>query len=177
LLEKLASARGVIFDVRGYLSDVGGQILPHLIDTPERDRWMHVAKVTGPFGQSAGWKSSGWDLEPASPRLAGKIVFLTDGRAIRNAESVMGYVADRRLGAIIGSTTAGTNGSVAFFNVPSGFWLEFTGMRVTRHDGRTQHYLAGTTPDIPVVPTIAGLRAGRDEVLERALALIRETVR
>jgi C-terminal processing protease CtpA/Prc len=89
----------------------------------------------------------------------------------------MGHVADRRLGAIIGSTTAGTNGSVAFFNVPSGFWLEFTGMRVTRHDGRTQHYLAGTTPDIPVVPTIAGLRAGRDEVLERALALIRETVR
>jgi hypothetical protein len=83
VLEKLASARGVVFDVRGYPGDAGARILPHLIDAPESDRWMHVAKLVGPFGQSAGWQSSGWDLKPVSPRLAGRIVFLTDGRAIQ----------------------------------------------------------------------------------------------
>ena len=79
---------------------------------------MHVAKIIGPFGQSAGWQSFGWNLKPNTPRLAGKIVFLTDGRAISYAESVMGYVADRKLGTIVGSTTAGTNGNIATFPVP-----------------------------------------------------------
>jgi hypothetical protein len=177
VLEKLASARGVVFDMRGYPTDAGAQILPHLIDGPEADRWMHVAKVAGPFGRSAGWQSFGWDLQPARPRLAGKIVFLTDGRAISYAESVMGYVADRRLGTIVGATTAGTNGNVASFVVPGGFRLGFTGMRVTGHDGRSQHHLIGVRPDVPIVPTLDGLRSGHDDVLEKARALIREPVR
>jgi len=86
----------------------------------------------------------------------------------------MGYVADLKLATIVGSTTAGTNGNgnVASFQVPGGFKIGFTGMRVTRHDGRTPFHLAGIVPDITVVPTLAGLREGRDEVLERALALV-----
>jgi hypothetical protein len=172
-IEKLASATGVIFDVRGYPTDAGAWILPHLIGAEEGDRWMHVAKITGPFGQSAGWQSFGWDLKPTRPRLSGKIVFLTDGRAISYAESVMGYVSGRTLGTVIGSTTAGTNGNIAMFSIPGGFNVIFTGMRVTAHDGQTPHHLVGITPDIPVTPTIAGLREGRDEVLERALAFIR----
>jgi hypothetical protein len=172
-IEKLASATGVIFDVRGYPTDSGAWILPHLIGAEEGDRWMHVAKIIGPFGQSAGWQNFGWDLKPARPRLSGKIVFLTDGHAISYAESVMGYVADRTLGTIIGSTTAGTNGTIAMFSIPGGFNVTFTGMRVTGHDGQTPHHLVGITPNIPVTPTIAGLREGRDELLERALAFIR----
>ena len=105
--------------------------------------------------------------------MAGKVVFLTDGRAISYAESVMGYVADRKLATIVGGTTAGANGNVVAFTVPGGFRLAFTGMRVTGHDGQTPHHLAGVKPDIPMAPTIAGLRAGRDEVLERAVSLIR----
>ena len=171
-LEKLASARGVVFDMRGYPTDAGAQMLPHLIDGPETDRWMHVAKVVGPFGRFAGWQSHGWDLQPARPRLTGKIVFLTDGRAISYAESVMGYVADRKLGTIVGATTAGTNGNVATFVVPSGFRLGFTGMRVTGHDGRSQHHLVGIKPDVPIAPTLEGLRSGRDEVLGKARAFI-----
>jgi C-terminal processing protease CtpA/Prc len=84
----------------------------------------------------------------------------------------MGYVADRKLGTIVGGTTAGTNGNVVRVELPGGFAVTFTGMRVTRHDGRTPYHLAGTRPDIPIAPTIAGLRAGRDEVLERALAFV-----
>jgi C-terminal processing protease CtpA/Prc len=136
---------------------------------------MHVSKIVGPFGTIDGWQSFGWDIQPASPRVTGRIVFLTDGRAISYAESVMGYVADRKLGTIVGGTTAGTNGNVASFAVPSGFVVAFTGMRVTGHDGRTPFHLVGVRPDVPVSPTLAGLRSGRDEPLERALALIRGT--
>lgn len=172
-LATLARARSVVFDLRGYPTETGAQILPYLVDAPEADRWMHVARITGPFGRTAGWESMGWNLQPAAPHVEGRRIFLTDGRAISYAESVMGYVGDRRLGTIVGSTTAGTNGNVAVFELPSGLRISFTAMRVTRHDGHTPHHLVGVRPDVPVEPTIAGLRAGRDEVLEQGLALAR----
>lgn len=172
-LETLSQARGFIFDMRGYPTDAGGQILPHLVDAPETDRWMYVANITGPFGQISGWNGFGWNLKPATPHLAGRRVFLTDNRAISYAESVMGYVADRKLATIIGGPTAGANGNVVSFEVPGGFTIPFTGMRVTRHDGQSQHHLVGVLPDIPLEPTLAGVRAGRDEILERAIATLR----
>lgn len=172
-LEAIANAGGVVFDLRGYPGDAGVGVLSHLATAPEADRWMHIAKIVGPFGQSAGWQSFGWDLAPASPRITGRVVFLTDGRAISYAESVMGYVADRKLGTIVGSTTAGTNGNVTSFVTPGGFAVGFTGMRVTRHDGRNPHHLVGIRPDVSVTPTVEGLRAGRDEVLERGIAALR----
>jgi C-terminal processing protease CtpA/Prc len=174
MLATLAAGKGVVFDLRGYPTDAGFPILAHLLESSEKDRWMHVARFTGPFGQNAGWESMGWDQTPKSPRLSGRIVFLTDGRAISYAESVMGYVRDRRLATIVGATTAGANGNVVSFDVPSGFAISFTGMKVTRHDGSSVFHLLGVEPDIPVAPTIAGLRSGRDEVLERGLAVIED---
>jgi C-terminal processing protease CtpA/Prc len=49
-------------------------------------------------------------------------------------------------------------------------------MRVLKHDG-SQHHLVGIQPTIPVTRSIAGVREGRDELLERALAAIRGEVR
>jgi hypothetical protein len=172
-LDDLAEARAVIFDVRGYPTDAGFGILPHLLSVPETDRWMHVAKIVGPFGRWAGWQSFGWDLKPVSPYIGGKVVFLIDGRAISYAESVMGYVADRELGTIVGSPTAGTNGNVASFKTPGGFSVRLTGMRVTRHDGTTPFHLRGITPDIAIASSIEDIRTERDPVLERGLAIAR----
>jgi peptidase S41-like protein len=173
-LHTLADGKGVVFDVRGYPTDSGARILPHLVATSERDRWMHIAKLVGPHGEAAAWHSVGWDLQPAAPHINGRVVFLTDGRAISYAESVMGYVADRKLGTIVGAPTAGANGNVVTFPVPGGFTIAFTGMRVTRHDGVSPHHLAGIQPDILLAPTIAAIRAGRDELLEKAIGIIEQ---
>lgn len=89
----------------------------------------------------------------------------------------MGHVRDDSLGSIIGAPTAGANGNVATFVVPGGFRVAFTGMRVTRHDGRTPIHIVGIQPDVIVQPTLAGFRLGRDEVLERALSILRSTAR
>lgn len=172
VLPRLAEARGVVVDLRGYPTDSGFQILPYLLAAPEADRWMQVARIVGPFGQLAGYDQFGWDLQPKAPKVGGRVVFLTDGRAISYAESVMGYVADRKLGTIVGAATAGANGNVARFVVPGGMTISFTGMRVTRHDGSSTFHLHGIQPDVPAAPTVAGVRAGRDEVLERGLAVI-----
>jgi C-terminal processing protease CtpA/Prc len=168
----LAAARGVIFDVRDYPKGTDG-VLAHLLAAPEAARWMHVAHVirpTAPGSAPPRWSSSGWDLMPAEPRIAGKVVFLTGPGAISYAESVMGYIEALHL-PIVGAATAGTNGNVRTVVLPSGAEISFTGMKVTRHDGSRSH-VQGIRPTVPVEPTLAGIRAGRDEVLERALALI-----
>jgi hypothetical protein len=171
-LPSLASATGLVFDVRGYPTDAGAFILRHLVDAPESARWMHVPNMVAPFGQADSWLSVGWNVQPATPHLGARRVFLTDGRAISYAESVMGYVGALKLGTIIGGATAGANGNVASAVLPGGFSMIFTGMRVTRHDGRAPFHLIGVLPDIALQPTLAGLRAGRDEVLERALQVL-----
>lgn len=175
MLETLAKARGVIFDMRGYPTDAGSTVLPHLMRAAEdaNDRWMHVPRFARPFGEVAEWQDLSWYLQPATPHIGGQRIFLTDGRAISYAESVMGYVRDYKLGTIIGGATAGANGNVAGFSVPGGFSIMFTGMRVTRHDGKTAYHTLGVSPDIPLEPTLAGIRAGRDELLARALEALR----
>ena len=85
----------------------------------------------------------------------------------------MGYVRDYKLGTIIGGTTAGANGNIANVSLRGGFVMTLTGMRVTQHDGKTPYHTMGVSPDIPMEPTLAGIRAGRDELLVRALAALR----
>ncbi len=168
----LAAARAVIVDLRGYPTDAGAALLPHLVDRAEHTRWMHVPLYLQPFGGIAGWSHFGWDVAPVPPHIGGRVIFLTDAMAISYAESVMGYIADLHLGTIVGSPTAGTNGNIVDIVTPGGYKITLTGMRVTGHDGVAQLHLVGVPPDVEVVPTIAGIRAGRDEVLERALELL-----
>jgi hypothetical protein len=52
--------------------------------------------------------------------------------------------------------------------LPGGVRVMFTGHDVRHADGR-QLQRVGILPHVEVRPTLAGLRAGRDEVLERAL--------
>ena len=81
----------------------------------------------------------------------------------------MGIVEHYDLGTIVGGTTAGANGNVNLINLPgSGFRITFTGMRVIKHDG-SQHHLVGIQPDVAIEPTLAGIREGRDEVLEKGV--------
>jgi uncharacterized protein (TIGR03437 family) len=113
-----------------------------------------------------------WVLRPAAPFLSARRVFLTDGRAISYAESVMGIVENYRLAEIVGSTTAGTNGNMNFINLPGGFSLGFTGMKVLKNDG-SQHHGVGIHATIPAGRTRKAIAEGRDEVLARGIEVVK----
>lgn len=172
VLDQLVGAQGVIFDLRGYPDDAAYELLGHLIDQPSQSaRWI-VPVVTRPDRENLAWQDlTRWQLVPVAPKLPKNIAFLTDGRAISYAESIMGIVEAYKLGAIVGATTAGTNGNVNPFEVPGGFSITWTGMRVLKHDG-SQHHGIGVAPTLPVHPTAKGIAEGRDEVLEAAIALL-----
>jgi len=132
---------------------------------------MHLPEYDTPFDRPVREVGLGWNLSPVAPRFPGKVLMLTDGRAISQAESVLGYFSDLHLATIIGSPNAGTNGDVQRFSTPSGYYISFTGLRVTRHDGVTPFHLRGVTPDVAIAPTLEDVRAGHDVVLERDLTL------
>ena len=114
-----------------------------------------------------------WGLSPSKPHLDAKIIFLIDGRAISYAESFMGFIEHYKLATIIGQPTAGTNGNVNPFQLPGGYYVSWTGMKVVKHDGNTHHGV-GIIPNIYVQKTIKGVMEGRDEFLEKALELTRK---
>lgn len=170
-LPKLEKARGIVFDLRGY-PKVSPAPLTHLTDTPLQSARWNVPILTAPdWTGEVGWNTDGrWTLQPAAPRLKGKIVFLTDGRAISYAESWMGIVEAYHLAEIVGETTAGTNGNINPFDLPGGYKVYWTGMKVLKHDG-SRHHGVGIAPTVPVARTIAGVVAGWDEQLDKAVAI------
>jgi hypothetical protein len=172
-LPELARAAGVVFDMRGY-PKAGWDWLRHLVRSPDRaKKWMLVPHIIRPdYERVTAFTEYSWNLMPAEPRISGQVVFLTGSGAISYAEAVLGIVEAYRLGAIVGTPTAGANGNINLFEVPGAFKIAFTGMKVTRLDGR-QHHLLGVQPTHPVRRTLAGIRAGRDEELEAALRLMR----
>jgi C-terminal processing protease CtpA/Prc len=171
-IPEIAEAPGVVFDLRGYPEHID-RIIDHLLPEAEDALWMHVPRIIEPGGEPVAWRHIGWHRRPREPAITGRVAFLISAEAISYAESILKYVEAHGLGRLVGERTAGTNGDIVRIDTLAGFYVVFTGMRVTRHDG-TPFHLEGVAPDIPVQPTIAGIRAGRDEVLEAGLAVVRE---
>jgi len=171
-MARLATATGVIFDLRGYPAG-NHAVLRHLLPSPDTSAaWMRVPEVIYPDRRLAGYRDAGWEMQPDTPHIGGRVAFITDGRAISYAESLMGLVEHYRLGAIVGQPTAGANGNVNPTPLPGGFLITWTGMRVVKHDG-SQHHLVGIRPTVPAMRTLRGVRDGRDELLEAALRVVR----
>ncbi len=172
LMPDLAKARGVMCDLRGYPNG-NHELIGHLLSAPDTStHWMAIPKTIYPDRKkSAGYEYKGWQVQPKQPRILGKVVFLTDGRAISYAESYMSFVEHYKLADIVGEPTAGTNGNVNPFTLPGGYRLTWTGMKVTKHDG-SRHHGVGIQPTMPVHRTIKGIREGKDEQLEAAINLI-----
>jgi len=172
-LADLSNARGVVFDVRGYPppSDLDLKFLGHFIDKPAVSAHCLTPVVESPNGGAATYLWQHTVFEPKAPRLKAKAAFMLDARAISYAESLLQMVENYKLGELVGQPTAGCNGALIFLNLPGGYVLTWTGMRVLKHDGSHVQGV-GVLPTIAVEPTVAGVRAGKDEVLERALAAV-----
>lgn len=169
-VERLAQAKGLIFDLRGY-PRISTRPLAHLTDkTLTSARW-NVPIVTRPDRQGMEFEFANWDVEPREPRFRARTAFLTDGRAISYAETYMGIVEHYKLAEIVGGPTAGTNGNINPFTLPGGYQIAWTGMKVLKQDG-SRHHGVGIQPTVPVSRTIRGVAEGRDEVLEKAIEIV-----
>ena len=121
-----------------------------------------------------GWlRSPGGDHQPdATLHYAKPVVLLTNARTYSAAEDfVVGFVSMHR-GKLVGETTGGSTGNPMLMKLPGGGMAFICTKDDSFPDGRVFEG-AGIAPDIRVSPTIVDIRAGRDPVLTRAVALLR----
>ncbi|MEL7271700.1 MAG: S41 family peptidase, partial [Bacteroidota bacterium] len=173
LLPELQKSKAIICDLRGY-PNANHKLISHFLkDKDTSVSWMQIPKCIYPDKKNIqGFEKLGWSLPTASPYLGDKqIVFITDGSAISYAESILAFVKGYDLGTIIGQPTAGANGNFNSFKLEGGISVNWTGMKVVKHNG-AQHHTIGVIPDVFLSKTIDGVKAGRDEFLEKAIELI-----
>ena len=164
-------AKGIICDVRGYPNS-NHQFISHLLSIKDTSTsWIRDPEFIYPDQEQVGYRRLGWGLVPLTPHFAAPVAFLIDGRAISYADSYMSFIEHYKLAAIVGEATAGTNGDINPFRLPGGYRLVWTGAKVVKHDG-SQHHGIGVIPTVPVKRTIAGVRAGKDEFLEKAIEVL-----
>jgi Peptidase family S41 len=72
---------------------------------------------------------------------------------------------------VIGSTTAGADGNVSGIYLPGGIFTMISGIGVFYPDG-TKTQRTGIKIDKIVKPTVEGIRAGKDELMEEAINII-----
>jgi C-terminal processing protease CtpA/Prc len=110
----------------------------------------------------------------ASNCYKGKVIILVNEMDLSSGEfSAMLLNASSANGTVISSQTAGADGGITQTVFPGGYIGQFTGGGVKYPNGRQTQGI-GMKIDIEVKPTIAGFRAGKDEVLLRAIEFIKK---
>lgn len=164
------NARGIVIDNRNYPADF-----------PIYEIGSHLSKEQKDFSRftRANPKNPGYfELDKFSLRAGGsrkayngKVAILINEVSLSSAEfHTMAFkVASRS--KVIGSQTAGADGNVSPFTLPGGIKTQITGIGCYYPDGGETQRI-GMKPDIEIRPTIEGIKAGKDEVLEKAIEWI-----
>lgn len=171
-IQELSEAKGVIFDVRGYPKWRNIEILKHLTHKTILGVTDGIPRIIYPDREKLNFDyQEPIEYQPSKPFFMGRIVFLTNGKALSYAENVMEMVQYYRLGTILGDKTAGTTGTINMCYLFGGLMTPWTGMRVLRQDGSLYNG-QGVTPDIRVHTSIKGIKNNQDELINYALQLI-----
>jgi C-terminal processing protease CtpA/Prc len=168
-VEQASATKGWIIDLRNYPSQFVVFALGSLfVDKPTPFARFTAGDLSNPGAFH--WTDT-ISLEPGTPHYGGKVIVLVDEVSQSQAEyTAMALRAAPRT-VIVGSTTAGADGNVSPFALPGGLSSMFSGLGVFYPDKAPTQRI-GIVPDVVAVPTIAGLRAGRDEVLEAGIRAI-----
>jgi C-terminal processing protease CtpA/Prc len=175
MFKELASTKALIFDMRGYPNGTAWPIAPrintkHAVYGAQFDKPL-VTRDNAEARQSVHFYQPLPKLPPGATLYTGKIIVLIDYRAISQSEHTCLFFEAAAGATFIGSPTQGTNGDVTMMRLPGGLRMSFTGEEPRHADGR-QLQRIGIVPTILARPTLAGLRDGKDEILDRALAFV-----
>jgi hypothetical protein len=168
-IQQAAATKGLIIDIRNYPSSFMVFALGSLlVDSATPFARFTVGDLSNPGAFHWGATES---LTPEKPHYAGKIVILVDETSMSQSEYTAMAFRSARGAMVVGSTTSGADGNVSPIALPGGLRAMISGIGVFYPD-KTPTQQIGIVPNVKVSPTVAGIRAGRDEVLEEALRQI-----
>ncbi len=168
----IRDAKGLIIDMRCYPADnyfidqISDKLLPE--PTPHAIFTQGSTVTPGRFIEQrvsmAGSKNSDY--------YRGMVVVIVNETTISNAEFTAMALRQAPKAVVIGSTTAAADGNITTTYLPGGIKTVFTGLGVYTPEGEETQRI-GIIPDIEIKPTIKGISQGRDELLEKAIEVIK----
>jgi C-terminal processing protease CtpA/Prc len=170
LWPSIQTTKGLIIDARNYPSDF-----------PIYDLSNYLMPKRIPFVKFSNGSLESPGLFTYTPSLTagkrnkqyykGKVVILVNEISQSSAEfHSMAYRVHPRA-VVLGSTTAGADGNVSRFVLPGGIITMISGIGVYDPNGAETQRI-GIVPTIPFTPTIQGIQAGKDELIEKAIEII-----
>lgn len=171
----IEGSRALILDMRGYPHGTGRAIARRLNVNHAASFATSYQQLAMPYEAGHGAQLAYGDRlfpEPG-PLYRGKVVMLIDEYTQSQAEHLALAVEAATPVTFIGTPSAGANGDLREVVLPGNVHVWYSGLEVRHADGR-QLQRIGVQPHILAAPSVAGLRAGRDEVLERARQLLRQ---
>lgn len=166
VMKAFKKTTAIIFDVRNYPNStmyqlswqLNSQRIPFVkFTTPDLSYpgYYHYTKIQHTGGRN-------------KDHYKGKVILLFNEYSQSHAEFTLMALKTAPNVVGIGSQTAGADGNVSTIIFPGNYKTYMTGIGVYYPDG-TETQRIGIVPDILVKPTIAGIKAGKDEVLERGI--------
>ncbi len=170
-MKKFRNYRGIIFDIRGYTKTVFYQI-SRFLNSEDKE----FAKILNPYLKYPSkfvWTNS-IKTESNKNNFKGKIIILVDEQCISLSEFAAMCLSSSENSLVIGSQTVGADGNVSIFNFASGFKTAISGKGVY-YPNKEETQRVGIKLDYKIKPSIKGLKEGKDEVLEKAIELIKSS--
>lgn len=163
---------GLVMDVRNYPRGTMYQFAA--LFNPDARPFVKFTAVDSTYPGQVVWQAPMRAGYPSGNpnHYRGRIAILVDERTQSHAEFSVMALQTAPENKVIGSQTAGADGNITRFSLPGGVFTLFTGLGVYYPDGKETQRV-GLVPDIEVRPTLKGFRAGRDEVLERAIEYLK----
>jgi hypothetical protein len=182
-LDKIMAAKGLILDLRdngGGSSSTGYAILKRLIDKPVEGSHWRTRQYTPAFRawgrEEQRYEGTHGTIEPSEgKRFGGPVVVLTGPATASAAEDFVVVFQTSARGKVVGRRTLGSTGQPLTIQLPGGGGAHICTKWDTYPGGR-EFVGIGCIPDVEVVPTRADIAAGRDVVLEKAVAVLREEI-
>ncbi|KAB5487526.1 MULTISPECIES: S41 family peptidase [Flagellimonas] len=169
--KQFRDTKGIIMDIRNYPS----KFVPFVLGNYFVSSATPFVKFTHGSVDNPGEFTFEKELKIPSKgdTYQGKLVVLVNELTQSQAEyTSMAFRAGDNT-TIIGSTTAGADGNVSPIYLPGGMRTMISGIGVYYPNGEETQRV-GIVPDIEVKPTILGIRQGKDELLEKAIEIIKK---
>lgn len=170
IMQTFARTKGIVVDQRNYPGEFVATYFPQFLLA----RPVAFARFTRYDATCPGrflWEPAD-TIKPLSTKpYTGRVVVLVNEVSRSQAEFAAMAVQATPHGTLLGSQTAGADGNASAITLPGGLRTLMTGIGAYYPDGRETQRV-GLRLDVPVRPTVAGIRAGRDELRDRAVELI-----
>lgn len=172
-MNALKDTDGLIVDVRQYPANSWFCLPPYFFEEPEVGLITATISeaVPGTFLKEPVYN---FNRKPRSTYSYDKeVVVLIDEHSQSASEYTAMLLRNGEKVTLMGENTIGSNGFCLLLPIPGGNMVLYTAQGIYTPDGgQTQRI--GVSPDIEVKKTIEGIKEGRDEVKEAAVAYIQE---